>query len=175
MCKTSAVPFVPGIVEYFGPNKKVTGMTNQIRKMSSIGAVILLNTLLAGCGGISVDSKGAVEGTMASAPMAERGGSAGSMLKGTDAEAAPIPGPQQIVIDNFAFNPAKLTVAVGSQVTWVNHDDVPHTATSTVKPRVFNSSTLDTDDQFSYVFATPGTYDYFCALHPKMAGQIIVK
>jgi plastocyanin len=150
-------------------------MTNRIQKIGSLGMLILLNSLLAGCGGISADSKGAGGGTMASAPMAERGGSAGSMLRGADPEAAPNPGPQQIVVDNFTFTPAKLTVAVGSQVTWINHDDVPHTATSTLKPRVFNSGTLDTDDQFSYVFGTPGTYDYFCALHPKMAGQIIVK
>jgi plastocyanin len=68
-----------------------------------------------------------------------------------------------------------MTVSAGTRVTWVNHDDVPHTATSTVKPRLFDSGTLDTDDRFEHVFTTPGTYDYYCALHPKMTGQIIVK
>jgi plastocyanin len=83
--------------------------------------------------------------------------------------------PHQITIDNFAFNPRKLTVSVGDKVTWVNRDDVPHTATSSGKPRLFDSGTLDTDDKYSRVFSTPGTYEYFCAVHPHMTGQIIVK
>jgi plastocyanin len=82
---------------------------------------------------------------------------------------------QQITIDNFTFTPSKLTVAAGTTVTWVNRDDVPHTATSSQKPRAFDSGTLDTDQKFSHVFAQPGTYDYFCAVHPHMTGQIIVK
>ena len=81
----------------------------------------------------------------------------------------------QIVIDNFTFNPPMLTVTPGTKVTWVNRDDVPHTATSTAKPRTFDSGTLDTDETFSHVFTTPGTYDYFCAVHPKMTARIIVK
>jgi plastocyanin len=80
----------------------------------------------------------------------------------------------EVVIDNFTFKPARLTVPVGTRVTWVNRDDVPHTATSTKKPRVFDSRTLDTDEKFSHVFTKPGTYEYFCALHPKMTAQIIV-
>ena len=83
--------------------------------------------------------------------------------------------PNQVTIDNFAFNPKTLTVPVGTEVTWINRDDVPHTATSTVKPRVFDSKTLDTDDTFSYVFTAPGTYQYYCAVHPHMTGEIVVK
>jgi plastocyanin len=83
--------------------------------------------------------------------------------------------PTQVVIDNFTYAPASLTVAVGTKVTWVNHDDVPHTVTSPSKPRILDSPTLDTDDKFSFEFKTPGTYDYFCTVHPKMTGQIIVK
>ena len=83
--------------------------------------------------------------------------------------------PNQVTIDNFAFNPKTLTVPVGTAVTWINRDDVPHTATSAVKPRVFDSKTLDTDDKFSHVFTTPGTYPYFCAVHPHMTGEIVVK
>jgi plastocyanin len=83
--------------------------------------------------------------------------------------------PNQVVIDNFTFSPAKLTVAVGAEVTWVNRDDVPHTATSTTKPREIDSHTLDTDDRFTHVFKAPGIYEYFCAVHPHMTGQIIVK
>src|SRR5438552_7391909 len=82
---------------------------------------------------------------------------------------------KQIVIDNFTFDPPKLTISVGTKVTWVNQDEVPHTATSTAKPRHFQSGTLDTEDKFSHRFTAPGTYDYFCAVHPKMTGQIIVK
>jgi plastocyanin len=87
----------------------------------------------------------------------------------------PAPAPNQVVIDNFTFRPAALTVRAGTKVTWVNRDDVPHTATSSRKPRLFHSGTLDTDDQFTHVFATAGTYDYFCAVHPHMTGRIIVK
>jgi plastocyanin len=82
---------------------------------------------------------------------------------------------EQVVIDNFAYSPSKLTVAAGTTVTWLNRDDVPHTATSSKKPREFDSGTLDTDQKFSHVFGKPGTYDYFCAVHPHMTGQIIVK
>jgi plastocyanin len=82
---------------------------------------------------------------------------------------------EQIVIDNFTFDPPTLTIPVGAKVTWVNHDDVPHTATSTAKPKHFESGALDTDEKFSHVFTVPGTYEYFCVVHPKMTGQIIVK
>jgi plastocyanin len=79
----------------------------------------------------------------------------------------------QIVIENFSFVPATLVVKAGTTVTWVNRDDAPHTATDTDKR--FNSKALDTNDQFSFTFSQPGTYNYYCALHPKMTGQIIVK
>jgi plastocyanin len=91
------------------------------------------------------------------------------------AAAVPSAVPNQVTIDNFAFNPPLLTVAVGTKVTWINRDDVPHTATSTAKPRVIDSGPLDTDDQFTHAFVAPGTYDYFCAVHPHMTGRIVVK
>ena len=81
----------------------------------------------------------------------------------------------EVVIDNFTFDPPKLTINAGTKVTWINHDDVPHTATSSTRPRAFDSGTLDTDEKFSHVFTAPGTYNYFCAVHPKMTAQIIVK
>jgi plastocyanin len=89
--------------------------------------------------------------------------------------AAPEEVPNQIVIDNFKFQPRRLTVKAGTKVTWVNRDDVPHTATSTARPRSFDSKTLDTDQRFSHVFKTAGTYKYFCAVHPHMTGEIVVK
>jgi plastocyanin len=60
-------------------------------------------------------------------------------------------------------------------VTWVNADDVPHTATSKVSPPLFDSKTLHTNDKFSFEFKTPGTYDYFCKAHPSMTAKVIVK
>jgi amicyanin len=83
--------------------------------------------------------------------------------------------PNQVVIDNFKFEPRQLTVTAGTKVTWVNRDDVPHTATSTARPKAFDSKTLDTDQKFSHVFPTAGTYEYFCAVHPHMKGKIVVK
>jgi plastocyanin len=84
-----------------------------------------------------------------------------------------VPNANEVVIENFSFAPAVLTVKAGTKVTWVNHDDEPHTATDDDKR--FNSKTLDTNDQFSFTFTDAGTYNYFCALHPKMRGQIVVK
>lgn len=81
----------------------------------------------------------------------------------------------EIAIDNFTFEPPTLTVPAGTKVTWVNHDDVPHTVTSTTRPKRFDSKALDTDATFSHEFTAPGTYEYFCAVHPKMTGKIIVK
>jgi amicyanin len=79
----------------------------------------------------------------------------------------------EVKIDNFVFNPQTITVKAGDTVTWVNHDDIPHTATS--KTGVFRSKALDTDDKFSFTFTTPGTFAYFCALHPHMTGSIVVE
>jgi plastocyanin len=78
-----------------------------------------------------------------------------------------------ITIHNFTFAPPELTVAVGTTVKWVNHDDIPHTLVS--KDKVFRSKALDTDDSYSFTFASVGTFDYFCGLHPHMVGKVIVK
>ena len=81
--------------------------------------------------------------------------------------------PNQIVIENFAFAPATLTVKAGTTVTWINRDDEPHTVNDNDKR--FKSGTLDTDGKFSFTLTAPGTYNYFCSIHPRMTGQIIVK
>jgi plastocyanin len=78
-----------------------------------------------------------------------------------------------ITIDNFTFSPKELTVAVGTTVKWVNHDDIPHTLVE--KKTTFRSKALDTDDSYSFTFTSAGTFDYFCGLHPHMVGQVIVK
>jgi len=79
----------------------------------------------------------------------------------------------EVRIDNFVFNPAELTIAVGTTVKFVNHDDIPHTVVD--KNKAFRSKALDTDDTFSFTFANAGTYDYFCGLHPHMTAKIVVK
>jgi plastocyanin len=90
-----------------------------------------------------------------------------------DGNAEPAQGEIQIVIQDFAFKPADVTVAPGTKVTWVNKDDAPHTATSVDKK--FNSGGLDTDDKFSFVFTDKGEYQYICTLHPQMKATIKVK
>lgn len=79
---------------------------------------------------------------------------------------------KSITIDNFTFAPAEFKVPVGTTVTWVNRDDIPHTVVEVDKK--FRSKALDTDDSFSFTFTTPGTFDYFCSLHSKMVGKIVV-
>ncbi len=78
-----------------------------------------------------------------------------------------------VAIDNFNFTPATITVSAGTTVTWVNRDDVPHTVTASDKS--FSSQSIDTDGQFSQKFDTPGTYSYFCAIHPFMTAKVIVQ
>lgn len=78
----------------------------------------------------------------------------------------------RVDIKEFMFGPKDLTIAVGTKVTWVNDDQTPHTVVETNK--VFRSGALDTNDRFSYEFNTPGTFEYFCALHPQMIGKITV-
>jgi plastocyanin len=78
----------------------------------------------------------------------------------------------EVKIDNFSFGPVAITVPVGTTVTWTNRDDIPHTVVSTDK--VFKSKVLDTDEKFSYTFAKAGEYPYFCSIHPKMTGKVVV-
>ena len=131
-------------------------MRDPLRKTMALAGLVLTAAFLAGCGrnpaGTDPASAAPAEGTAA----------------------APEAAPDQVVIDNFAFQPATLTVKAGTKVTWVNRDDVPHTATSADQRKKFNSGTLDTDQQFSHRFDAPGTHKYYCSLHPRMTGQIVV-
>jgi len=79
-----------------------------------------------------------------------------------------------IKIDNFSFGPANITIPAGTTVTWTNNDDVPHVVTSDDN-KMFKSKALDTDDRFSFTFTKPGTYNYYCAIHPKMTARIVVQ
>jgi plastocyanin len=79
----------------------------------------------------------------------------------------------EVKIDNFTFAPARITAKAGMTITWINEDDIPHTVASATK--AFKSKALDTDDQFAFTFTTPGTYEYFCSLHPHMTGTIVIE
>src|ERR1700686_4171563 len=79
----------------------------------------------------------------------------------------------EVKIDNFSFGPQTVTVPVGATVVWTNSDDIPHTAVST--EGLFKSKVMDTDEKFSYTFTKAGTYPYYCTIHPKMTGKVVVQ
>jgi len=86
------------------------------------------------------------------------------------AEAAPL----VIHIDNFAFGPSGAAIPTGTTVTWVNDDDAPHTVVA-VDGKSFRSRALDSGERFSFTFTSPGTWSYFCSVHPQMTGKVVVK
>jgi plastocyanin len=79
----------------------------------------------------------------------------------------------EVKIDNFVFGPQTITVPVGATVTWTNKDDIPHTTVST--DGVFKSKVMDTDEKFSFKFTKAGTYSYYCSVHPRMTGKVVVQ
>ena len=91
-------------------------------------------------------------------------------LEGEQAAAAHATG---VVVDNFSFAPPTTTVPVGTTVTWTNRDDIPHNVVS--PEQKFKSRVLDTDQMFSHTFDVAGTYKYYCSIHPRMTGQIVVR
>ena len=110
---------------------------------------------------------------MSASILARRAASLGALalLALGAARAAPAGG--AVSIDNFTFNPAPVTVAAGATVTWTNDDDVPHAIRAV--DGSFRSRAMDTGDRFSFTFGRPGVYSYFCSIHPKMVGKVIVK
>ena len=80
----------------------------------------------------------------------------------------------EVTIDNFSFSPNTLTLSVGATVTWINHDNVPHVVSS-ADNQFKKSTVLKTGQTFSHTFMATGTYSYFCSIHPRMTGKIIVK
>jgi len=88
-------------------------------------------------------------------------------------QSTPPPPTVNVAIDNFKFGVVSIEIAAGTTVTWTNHDDVPHTVASTTK--VFKSPALDTNETFSYTFKSAGTFEYYCSMHPRMTGKIVVK
>ena len=98
---------------------------------------------------------------------------AGIVLRSNEAKGQAAPALSEVRVDNFTFSPETLTISANSTVTWTNKDDVPHVIAST--DGLFRSKGLDTDDHYSFKFTKPGTYNYFCAIHPKMTGKIVVQ
>jgi len=78
-----------------------------------------------------------------------------------------------VKIDNFTFTPPTLTVKTGTQITWTNGDDIPHNVVS--DDQSFKSKVLDTDEKFTFTASKPGPYSYFCSIHPKMTGKVVVE
>lgn len=83
--------------------------------------------------------------------------------------------PSDVAIGDFRFEPTSLTVTAGAVVVWTNRDDDPHTVTSADNPKWLSSPPLDTGEAFAFRFDKPGTYRYFCSIHPHMQGTIIVR
>lgn len=96
-----------------------------------------------------------------------------SIVSMAQAPVATQPAATTVSIDNFMFAPMTVEVTRGTTVTWVNKDDIPHVVASTTG--VFKSRAIDTDGTFTYTFDAPGTYEYYCSVHPKMTGKIVVK
>jgi plastocyanin len=102
----------------------------------------------------------------------ERGDPSSGMVQSGSGEASTGPA-IEVKIDNFAYTPGVVTVKAGTQVTWINRDDIPHTVDSTQGK--FKSAPMDTDEKFQFRFTEPGEYPFFCRMHPKMTGKIIVQ
>jgi len=143
------------------------------RKLLLVTVMSLLSLFLAACGQSGADSGASSETQSTKAPNASP--NSNTEMSKMETPAKPLPAvnkdlpthssPNQVVVENFSFQPGTLTVAPGTTVTWVNHDDEPHTVNENNK--TFKSGTLDTDGKFSYKFTSPGTYSYFCSLHPE--------
>jgi len=95
----------------------------------------------------------------------------GGEMKNTDSSGD---GQNKIEIKDFAFNPQTITVKSGDKITWINKDEEPHTVVS-VEKQFKKSPALDTDQQFTIVAGSPGSYTYYCSVHPKMTGTIVIK
>jgi len=154
-------------------------MINHLQRKLLLVTVTSLSLFLAACGQIGAESNGSSEMSPPAPTVSRNSNTDMSKMEmpakpSTAGKDMPTPSaPNQVMVENFSFQPGTLTVKAGTTVTWVNHDDEPHTVNENNK--TFKSGTLDTDAKFSYKFTSPGTYSYFCSLHPRMTGQIIVK
>lgn len=149
------------------------------RMLLIVGAVLLGAAVVLGGAGMALGWGG--QTMMGASPMSGRGmggmmgpnGHGGMMGNSQQTPAAaPVTGVTQISIRNFAYTPSNIQVAVGTTVTWTNSDTAPHSVT--FKNGTKDSGLLRQGQSFSYTFTTPGTYDYYCTVHPYMVARVIV-
>jgi plastocyanin len=151
----------PGTAPSPGPMKVDPGKLKSVLGIAEA-------TFIPGRGQLAV-----VDATLSGDPPAFDEASHDAMMRRQSTRKATTLGANEIGIDNFQFAPSPLEVKVGASVTWFNNDDVPHLIVS--KQGKFSSPVLDSDQKFTTKFGTAGTYDYFCSLHPKMQGRVVVK
>jgi 3',5'-cyclic-AMP phosphodiesterase len=152
----------PGTAASPGPMKVEPERLKSVLGITSV-------TFIPGRGALAV-----VDATLSGEPPAFEAASHDAMMQRQANRKSLVLGPNEIGIDNFAFTPSPLTVKPGTTVTWINKDDVPHLIVNT-QNKFKQSGVLDTDQRFSATLTKPGTYDYFCSLHPKMQGKIVVR
>jgi Icc protein len=150
----------PGTAPAPGPMKVDAARLGSVLGVTNV-------TFIAGRSALAV-----VDATLSGEPPAFESASHDAMMKRQSERKAVVLGPNEVGIDNFQFSPPNLTAAKGTTVTWTNNDDVPHLVLSTKNK--FRSEVLDTGKKFSTTFNSTGTFDYFCALHPKMTGKITI-
>jgi 3',5'-cyclic-AMP phosphodiesterase len=153
----------PGKAPSAGPMKVPAGQLRQVLGITDVSYRV------------SGQSLAIVDATLESSasPAMSNGGGTGNMRGMAMGAAASTGTTPDVNIDNFSFSPGTVTVKAGTTVTWTNHDDIPHTVDST--DGKFKSSALDTNDKFQFRFTAPGEYKYFCRIHPKMTGSIVVQ
>jgi plastocyanin len=152
----------PGTAPAPGPMKVDSGKLKSVLGIANV-------TFVPGRSALAV-----VDATLSGDAPAFEAASHDAMLRRQTARKSVALAPNEIGIDNFNFSPRELTVPRGTKVTWINNDDVPHLIVN-VQSRFKQSPVLDTDQRFSATLSKPGAYDYFCSLHPKMQGRIIVR
>jgi plastocyanin len=137
---------------------------------TAVGALLLVGIVpLAGCAPTAAATISAATGLSTPVPPA----ALATIPPAKPPHPVDTTGGPAVGVENFNFTPADLTVAAGTTVVWTNHDDVDHTVTAS--DNSFSSPSIATDGQFSHTFATPGTYSYFCAIHPFMSARVIVQ
>ncbi|MBV9879526.1 MAG: metallophosphoesterase [Gemmatirosa sp.] len=152
----------PGSAPAPGPMKVDPGLLARVLGVTSVSYVPGRHSLAV------------VDATISGAPAAFAEANHQEMQHQASGKSRPALGPDQVGIDNFAFAPRALTVKAGTEVTWINRDDVPHVIVN-VQRKFPESPVLDTGRRYSHRFTTPGTYEYFCSIHPTMTGTIVVQ
>jgi plastocyanin len=152
----------PGTAPAPGP---MTVAPERLRSVLGVADV----TFVPGRGTLAV-----VDATLSGAPPAFASVAHDAMAKRASARPTAPLAANEVGIDNFAFTPPTLTVKRGTRVVWINDDDVPHLIVN-VERRFRQSPLLDTGQRYAVTLTEPGTYSYFCSLHPSMQGKVVVE